>query len=151
MKQLNIPAILGFFRHNSGVVEHSADYTTWVQIPFVCTTPGTATIVQAAAVSGTWYTLLNVASGIGRLNTVQLIESTADNSNLEIKITIDGGSPVTVNVAASSETAGLHGVGNTKTISYVGPVEFVTSCLVEVRQTSGGALTIHGSAAYAVV
>jgi hypothetical protein len=113
------------------------------------------------ALSG-YTTVLNITAGKGMVSKIVFAAATSGtfqpNSNYTIRITVDGGSALTLSSASYAALRGYeHNSGNTTTtvpqsqytFEYLQPIYFSKSILVEVQSSANG--TGYGYVDYALV
>ena len=140
------------FRDTSGYLEYSTDEVVWYPVGLITTKPRIADLRQAASVANTWYTLLS-ASGKGTISEIIMYVTSTPNNLHEIEITIDGTLQVITNTTGAGVLTHKTDVGNASESTFVsgfmGPVTFLSSVLIRVRQTSGTGL-IDATAHYSL-
>lgn len=136
--------------------------------PIQPTKPRNAYLAQATPVANTYYTLLTIASGKGILSKVILghygTSTWYDNSQVTIRITVDGGTAQTF-TGSSSNGGYLRGFpqGNYSAsganvypvalynLGFQSPTYFYQSLLVEIMTTTTSSGTLYGTCDYSLV
>ncbi|SNR86225.1 hypothetical protein SAMN05446037_100178 [Anaerovirgula multivorans] len=116
------------------------------------TKPRSVDFKQSDAVSGTWYTVLNI-TGKGILNRLSAF-ITIYNEYLQYEITVDGVA-VTETTRDTSRTRGLAPFGGSydrdRIADYLFNTYFKSSLKIRVRHTHGSTYDLHASVDYALV
>lgn len=125
-------------RTSNGYLEYN-DGSEWMPVGLIANKPRTADLEQSDATQNTWYTVVNVSSGKGRLTRISAASthSTILNNDIEVRITIDG-SAVIHSPTLSNLARGLQHLNSTdgmRTVDIWLNSEFLSSMKVEVRQT----------------
>ena len=123
------------------------------------TKPYLAEIFQASAVSGTYYTLVDVTSSPGGILTfVGGVAESAYNDKFKVRITVDGGTPLILaptslngNMAVGMYLATTTGGGGDKNVKYILYTTFKSTLKVEVMQDSGNNAWLAANAVYQLV
>lgn len=151
-----IQGVIGRFRSTNGYLEHNSS-GTWNTVYIPCKKPRTANLNQVTTAQNTWYTLLNVTSGAGRLSEVVLtaIDGTVQASSLQIEITVDGQlstiTGISIYTVSDYGVSTTGGTDNKAFLLYRGDIEFTTSLLIRVRHTAVYTNPLYSTVHYALI